>query len=162
MPEEGRIEVDELGGILKRIGNYNPATFKGSFADRLIFQKTIYLLQSFGIYLGYHFSWYIHGPYSTTLAKDGFDLIDKYNNAPMVKFSKIRNDLLFKKFLIFLGQRKNDADWLEILASIHILKTLYPTETKEDIINKVIDKDPHFRREICEHAYEHLNKFGLI
>jgi len=162
MREERRVKVEELGGILKRIGTYSPATFGVSFTDRLTFQKTIYLLQSFGLYLGYQFSWYIHGPYSTTLAKDGFKLIDTYNNAPIVKFTEQRDEHLFKKFLIFLGRRRNDANWLEILASIHILKKVNSTETKANIINKVVDKDPHFRREICEDAYEHLDKFGLI
>jgi uncharacterized protein YwgA len=76
---EERIKLEELGGILKRIGNYNPEMFESSFNDRLIFQKTIYLLQAFGLYLGYYFSWYIHGPYSTTLTRDGFALIDKYS-----------------------------------------------------------------------------------
>ena len=160
--EEERIRLEGLGGILKRIGNYNPEMFESSFNDRLIFQKTVYLLQAFGLYLGYYFSWYIHGPYSTTLTRDGFALIDNYSEVPHVRFVEDKDDALFKTFLIFLGKRKNDADWLEILASIHILKRLYPTKNKNRIINKVMDKDPHFSREICEEAFEYLKKFGLI
>lgn len=160
--EERRIKVGELGGVLKRVGNYNHKTFESSFNDRLIFQKTIYLLQAFGLYFGYYFSWYIHGPYSTTLTRDGFALADKYSEVPPVRFLEEKDEVIFRKFQSFLGKRKNDADWLEILASIHILKRLYPAKNKGRIINKVMDKDPHFSREICEEAFVHLKKFGLI
>lgn len=43
-----------------------------SFDERLILQKTIYLVQNMGIPLGYHFSWYIRGPYSRDLTADAF------------------------------------------------------------------------------------------
>lgn len=154
-------KVEELGGLLKRIGIYNPELFESSFDDRLIFQKTVYLLQAFGLYLGYYFSWYIHGPYSTQLTKDGFTLIDKYHEVPQVRFIEDEDEILFREFQFFLGTRKNDAEWLEILASLHFLKKLYPTEEKEMIINKVMDKDPHFSRGICEEAWKYLKKFGL-
>jgi len=160
--EEERIKLEELGGILKRIDNYNPETFESSFNDRLIFQKTIYLLQAFGLYLGYYFSWYIHGPYYTSFNIDGFALIDKYSEVPHVRFVEEKDEVIFRTFKNFLTKRKNDADWLEILASIHILKKLYPAKNKNRIINKVMDKDPHFSREICEEAFVHLKKFGLI
>lgn len=156
------INVEELGGLLKRIGNYNPELFESSFEDRLIFQKTVYLLQAFGLYLGYYFSWYIHGPYSTQLTRAGFALIDKYHEVSQVRFIEDKDEVLFREFQIFLGKRKIDADWLEILASIHFLKKLYPTENNERTINKVMDKDPHFSREICEGACEYLKKFGLL
>lgn len=160
--EEKRIKVEEVGGILKRIGNYSPETFESSFNDRLIFQKTIYLLQAFGLYLGYYFSWYIHGPYSITLTKDGFALIDRYYELPLVRFVKAEDETIFRKFQIFLGKRKKDAEWLEILASIHLLKKLYPTAHKEKIIEKVMNKDPHFNRENCEEAFVYLKEFRLI
>ena len=43
-----------------------------SFDERLILQKTIYLLQQMGIHLGYRFSWYLRGLYSRELTADVF------------------------------------------------------------------------------------------
>src|SRR5437762_1233304 len=43
-----------------------------SFDDRLILQKSVYLAQAAGIQLGYHFQWYLRGPYSPMLTKDAF------------------------------------------------------------------------------------------
>ncbi len=41
-----------------------------TFADRLVFQKAIYLVQVGGVDLGYHFQWHLKGPYSRSLAGD--------------------------------------------------------------------------------------------
>jgi uncharacterized protein YwgA len=48
-----------------------------SFDDRLILQKTVYLLQQAQVHLGYRFRWYIRGPYSSGLTEDVFDLADR-------------------------------------------------------------------------------------
>ena len=40
-----------------------------NFNNRLIYQKVIYLMQNFGLSLGYGYSWYVKGPYSPDLRK---------------------------------------------------------------------------------------------
>ena len=45
-----------------------------TFEDRLIAQKTICLAQAAGIQLGYHFGWYLRGPYSPGLTRDLFSV----------------------------------------------------------------------------------------
>jgi uncharacterized protein YwgA len=45
------------------------------FRDRLAVQKTVYLAQAAGLDLGYHFGWYIRGPYCSAVAKDMFAAI---------------------------------------------------------------------------------------
>lgn len=45
-----------------------------SFDQRLILQKSIHLLQEGGVQLGYHFRWYLRGPYSPRLTEDVFAL----------------------------------------------------------------------------------------
>ena len=42
----------ELAAVLNDIGNFDMSNFKG----RLTLQKTVYLLQSFGLDLGYEFA----------------------------------------------------------------------------------------------------------
>lgn len=43
-----------------------------SFPDRLILQKAVYLAQAAGVDLGYHYNWYLRGPYSPALTRDAF------------------------------------------------------------------------------------------
>lgn len=45
-----------------------------SFDQRLILQKSIHLLQEGGVQLGYHYRWYLRGPYSPRLTEDVFAL----------------------------------------------------------------------------------------
>jgi hypothetical protein len=45
-----------------------------SFEDRLILQKSVYILQSAGIQMGYRFRWYLKGPYSPDMTADAFAL----------------------------------------------------------------------------------------
>ena len=69
------------------------------FSDRLRLQKFIYLLQAHGIYLGYDFSWYLRGPYCTTLAAAGFALEDFYEQIPeRPKGSRFANNAIQKRF----------------------------------------------------------------
>ena len=48
-----------------------PATMD-SFDDRLILQKAVYLAQQAGIPLGYHYYWYLRGPYCRELTADAY------------------------------------------------------------------------------------------
>src|SRR5690348_9276510 len=45
-----------------------------SIDSRKRFQKAVYLGQLSGIDLGYRYSWYVQGPYSTSLTKDYYAL----------------------------------------------------------------------------------------
>lgn len=147
-----------LGIILKKIGNLNISTFEG----RLVLQKTIYLLQSFGVYLGYKFSWYIHGPYSPDLTRDAFRLQPIYGEVPTVKFSDQKIEKCLKDFLKFVGDKKNDADWLEQLACTHFLKALNPKADRGTIVRAVLDHEYHFRQKECEEAWDYLTQHDLI
>ena len=153
----------KIGGLLKRVGNFNPKRFLAFFEERLIFQKTIYLLQAYGLYLGYEFNWYLRGPYSPDLAYDGFALVDLYDKAPLVKFKRDKAERRFLEFIhLFLGKRRRDARWLEQLASIHFLKHLHPSMNKEKIIKKVMAKQPFITLRDCEETWTYLKKFKLI
>ncbi len=41
-----------------------------SVSERLRLQKAVYLTQALGLNLGYHYSWYLRRPYSTSLTQD--------------------------------------------------------------------------------------------
>jgi uncharacterized protein YwgA len=154
--EEQRTLV--LGVLLKRIGNFDLSTFKG----RLVLQKTVYLLQSYGINLGYKFSWYIHGPYSPDLTKDAFRLQKVFPQIPMAEFGDKKVEKCFEGFLNFVGEKKKDGDWLEQLACTHFLKVLNPEEEKTEVIHKVLKHEYHFTKEQCQKAWDYLEQNNLI
>jgi uncharacterized protein YwgA len=148
-----------LGGLLRRVGNFN---MMRSFRDRLIFQKTTYLLQAFGVYLGYGFSWYIYGPYSPSLTKDGFSILPVYPSIAPFHFSSPEAEQRFEKFVSFLGSHKNDAIWLEAVASVHSLRKLYPNLSQDEIVGRVATKQPYFSRRDAELAWSSLRSASLI
>lgn len=150
-------KVELLGGLLKRVGNYSMKTF----SDRVIFQKTVYFIQAFGIQLGYPFNWYIRGPYSPSLATDGYSLAEKYEKIPEVYFAEPEAEASFKRCLSFLGNRKNDVSWLELLASIHFLRSLGIRE-RSKIFNEVRKKQPYLSDAAFEEAWDYLKQHGLI
>jgi len=147
-----------LGGLFKRLETFDMDTFDG----RLILQKTVYLMQAYGLPLGYNFSWYIYGPYSPDLTKDGYEIKDIYQNIPKMKFVKEDREMRFNEFIKIFGQYIKNAYWLELLASIHFLKKLYPSENKENILIKVEKKQPYIKKIDCETAWNYLEKIGLL
>ena len=96
-----------LGGIVKRV-NYKFSM--ETFQDRLKLQKHIYLLKAFGLDLGYNYNWYLFGPYSPTLTKDGFELVKDTSSSEEVKFQKPENEKRFMEYLKFVDTKKDDAN----------------------------------------------------
>ncbi len=150
-------EAFALGLVLKNLDNFDMSTFQG----RLILQKSVYLMQAFDIYIGHDFSWYLRGPYSAHLASVGFKLQENYDRVPKGKFEKVVQKK-FEGFLSFMEDKKNDPDRLEILASIHFLKNIYPKMPKEDILEKVKNKQKYFTKKQCQDAWIELNSEDLI
>jgi uncharacterized protein YwgA len=151
-----------LGGILRRIGNFGSSCFPSSFDMRLTLQKTVYLMQAFGLYIGFDFSWYLRGPYSPMLAHLGYEIAKMENSVPLAKFSNPESEKRFEEFLEFLGPEKDNVEWLEILASIHMQKKLHPWKHKSDILEIVVHKQSYFTIEECREAWIYLARHGLI
>lgn len=96
------------------------------FNDRLILQKTAYLVQAIGVHLGYFFRWYLHGPYCSELTSDAFEITSaikadmddskewKLDDISISKLSRIKP--IFSE-----TDRQKLADKLELLASVHFL-----------------------------------------
>jgi len=92
----------------------------------LVLQKASYLAQAAGVNLGYYFSWYLHGPYCSSLAKDAFAMSDELD---------ARSDELdgwqldqgtistLARVLALIGDSRvqEPAKRLELLASVHFL-----------------------------------------
>ena len=152
----------DLGVVLKAFPKFKFSMEKSS--DRLRLQKFIYLLQSFDVFLGYPYSWYIRGPYCSTLATCGFALRDIYGVIPeenAVRFSDPEVQSRFERFRKFIKSREMDNDFLEIAASIHLLVRL-DKENREQIIGSVVEKQKRFTTGRVEEIWGELEKCGLL
>ena len=99
---------------------------RGTTEERLKLQKTIYLLQAYGLRLGYGFSWYRYGPYSQDLVYDAYTVLfsekDKYSeDSRSWQFSE--NTLTrFDRFRRICGNVLSDPKRLELAASVDFVR----------------------------------------
>ncbi|MHC4085725.1 MAG: hypothetical protein ACYSWZ_04920 [Planctomycetota bacterium] len=102
---------------------------RGSTVERLKLQKTIYLLQAYGLRLGYGFSWYRYGPYSQDLVQDAYKVLhsEEYRYSRETSswsFSKSSLER-FQKFREICGHILDDAAKLELLASVDFVRKMW-------------------------------------
>lgn len=145
---------------------------KESFADRLVAQKKMYLLQALGSDLGYQYNWYLHGPYSPTLTgyvyanldwiNDSSDELKQYNLSENTRNHIQRvNDLEQKRIVTGLTQ----SDWYELLASLHYIshnRKSWDVRKKEDVFQKLQKYKPKYSEEECKLAFSILEKEGFL
>jgi uncharacterized protein YwgA len=115
------------------------------FWHRLRVQKTAYLLRLLGFEFSPTQSWYVRGPYSSSLATLAYE-IDEMNEKPLVDLSKQDKKLLSDLKTIF-GAEIKDIDKIELLVSV-----LYAIKEKqmidsETITNWIIEKKPWYQKE---------------
>lgn len=132
----------------------------GKFSDRLKLQKSIFLIQSQGINLGFTFSLYIHGPYSKDLTKMGYYITD-FNKIRKVKFA---NEDTEKKFLSFLDKiqpYKDNVNWLEIASTLCLFKEMYPKKDKGGIVKGINELKPQFNMAEIDKVWGEINGWLL-
>lgn len=147
-----------LVGLLRRLGAYSVKTF----SDRLVLQKTVYLLQVFGIYLGYRFSWYLRGPYSTELTRDAFGLATDWDRCTPVRFSNHDTESRLEAFLRFVSEHRADEIWLETAASAHFLVKAEGETNRDAIYSKIKAKQPHVTRKVFDRCWAELEAEHLL
>ncbi|MDI1495661.1 MAG: hypothetical protein K8823_969 [Cenarchaeum symbiont of Oopsacas minuta] len=157
----------DLGFILKKISNSNSVEYNFSmnnFDDRLKLQKIIYIIQSFGVYLGYDFSYYLRGPYCSKLAQMGFELTEVYGEVEDKKGRLFRDDKIehqFKQSVKLIQELRNMDNW-EIAASLHLLNHSENLDQKK-AVNAVIHKEgTNFSKEQCDKIWKKLEKLKLV
>lgn len=146
-----------------------------SFEGRLCLQKHVYLLQLFGVDLGYRFSWYLHGSYSSSLTEVAFEVEQNRDTlAERAKSAKLQPwaEGLLQEYRDWVNSRKpgdvSSAMWLEILASLHYLRHITPRlrtsdTTKEKVIQDLLFRKPALEkyRKVIETAWSALEDVGL-
>jgi uncharacterized protein YwgA len=154
--------VTELNGLLNRINNFNSAEFKNDFDKRLILQKTIYLLQAFGLNIGYTYNWYLRGPYSSELAHTAYEVAERYDRDLVVEFNNEETEEKFEQFLEFMADKKHSQYALEAVASIHFLAKLFSEQNEEIIYKRVAKKLGHLSRQDFTCYWNELYNYGLL
>jgi hypothetical protein len=90
-------------------------------------QKAVYLTQAAGVGLGYGFGWYLRGPYSTSLARDYYAMALELRLGSTAA-QNLRPDITHQLKPVAdivnppAGVSLDQADWLELLASVHFLR----------------------------------------
>lgn len=147
-----------LGSVLKRIGQFSLERFR----DRLRLQKIVYLLQGFDIYLGYNFNWYLYGPYSSGLTRDAFEVVPKLDRLQPLRFADQDTEKRFELFMNFLGDHRDDPQWLELVASLHMLNRMYGSHGRDAIFKKMAKKQPYLSEKSRMAAWQHLADHDLV
>ena len=133
-----------------------------TFGHRLRVQKFVYLLQTFDIYLGYDYSWYLRGPYCSTLATSGFALAGFYGDIPAgarMSFSSSAVHGRFEDFGEFVGGREGDTDFLEVAATFHFLEKGAGLPS-DRAFEKVSNRRPGFTEARCREVRSYLEEWG--
>lgn len=141
----------------------------GSFRDRLIVQKAIYLAQAAGVNLGYYYHWYLYGPYSPSLTRDEYaiaaDITSGLDESIGWKLDeKSSRRLVEIRSLFAEADRDRLAKKLELLASVHFL-IVRQQVSKVDAgriatILKRFNKD--FSEQDVRNALGELKAYGLL
>ena len=134
------------------------------FEQRLRVQKFVYLLQAFDVYLGYEYSWYLRGPYCSTLAASGFALAGFYGDIPedsRMHFVSSGANERFERFREFIGGREADAGFLEMAASLHFLEAAGGLP-RDQVFRRVLSKRPDFSEAECRRVQSLLEEWAVV
>lgn len=146
-----------------------------TLSSRIELQKTVYFLKQFGANLPYYFTWYVHGPYSTDLARDLFSIQENQHlMAKDAPWNEIINDSepvertksLIEEIEVKARPEGTDNHyWFELLAGLHYLLTYSPTRITTDRVlfsTLELHKPRKFRMEDMEEGLRMLKAHELV
>ena len=115
------------------------------FNNRIKLQKAVYLLENMGVSIGdYSFSWDKFGPYSLSLDYEAQKLPRipekqfSFSDFAMSCFGKIKE-------YISANNEYECADWMECIASLHYLKSVFKI-TENKLVEKLQEKKPRLSK----------------
>ena len=159
------MDLSELVGILTQFSKGTGKKFGAeNFYSRLRTQKSIYLLQAVGnpLVKGYRFSLYHYGPYSPSLAKDYYKIMEKRIAPTPVSIGL--KDMSFIK-----GCNQEGVNLLEAVATLHLvydsnrIRAADGSEglSKGEAMERALDLKPKLSN-FYERAWDVLDSAGLI
>ena len=142
-----------------------------TFDERLILQKSVYLLQSCGIHLGFRFRWYLRGPYSPDMTSDAFGILNEGEYATkelqgwVLDKPSAEKAQTLRPLLMRVGESKAErARRLELLASALFLYNTNQAPAEDPAKTSMILKrnDKNFDVNEAAKANEELKAYGLL
>ena len=152
----------DLGYVLRQFPRFEFGMH--DFDHRLRVQKFVYLLQASNVYLGYDYSWYLRGPYCSTLAASGFALSEFYEDIPQgvrMAFASPTTNGRFEGFKEFIRGHENDAGFLEIAATLHFLHAAGRL-TRDEMLQRVAGKRPGFDEDACAGIRSYMEEKDIL
>lgn len=131
-----------------------------NFASRKQLQKLTYLIEAFGIFLGFKFSWYIHGPYDRKLTAVLYD--DVGGESDRIVDDKYQNEgEIIKKLKEFLGRDIHSSRTLELIVSLHYLDYLGRRQnmTIDQIIDQLVSLKPQYTKDEARYYLKRIHDF---
>jgi len=133
--------------------------------DRLRLQKAIYLIQAAGADLGYRYSWYLKGPYSTALTQDYFAVAEELKSAHFDErtLGQAFEDKVVAAARVLKKPQAVKLDtpfWYELIASIHYL--MKEERVKESNVFAIMQKRKAHLADFVSTGIQHLRKHNLI
>ena len=142
-----------------------------TFDDRLILQKSVYLLQTAGIRMGYRFRWYLRGPYSPEMTAGALGIVNDgdYSKKELQGWKLDEDSVAIAKKMQSLLHRENEtkveqARRLELLASVlFLLKTDQAKSNDPEGTSAILKKnDKDFDSSEVKTAVKELKAHGLL
>jgi uncharacterized protein YwgA len=138
----------KLAGFLKALEDKGVLSFnKNLFNNRLKVQKYVFIANEFGFGATYNYSLYIHGPYSSSLADDYYG-IDNFQEKAALEL-----DDRFVKLV-----KGKSEEWLELAATIIMIKKRYASITHDNLIGLVKTVKPYAERDCLKNIIDILEK----
>lgn len=133
-----------------------------NFDDRLYLQKLGFLVQKIHQVEPFSFSWYVRGPYSSTLASTLFRHEEEktYEKTPLLSDDEKETK---KKISNLLGKNIKNPSYLELYASLWYLmsKGQISQKEEEEIISIMYKDKPYFSRKDVMLALSKISKFRI-
>lgn len=129
-----------------------------TLAERIAFQKTIYILQEFGSGTNFNFVWHNFGPYSSELARIGFSL----SEADKADASMLNGES-FEKFVQFKSNHRRDSRFLEMVADIIFLKNKEKNIGDEKLFELLITHQSYLNdKDLFNLVLQRLKSFSVL
>lgn len=138
-----------------------------SLEDRMRLQKAVYLMQAAGANLGYRYSWYLRGPYSTALTQDYFAIAEAIGEGDLDNTRSLKAEVAQKirkaaRVLVKPAAVRHipTPSWYELLASLHYLAHV-EKHGGSALKRELAKRKPHLAQH-TDLGVDHLKRFELI
>lgn len=144
----------DLVGCLKESKIIGKLEIEDDLYDRVRLQKYVHIAQHCGLDMGYDFSLYIYGPYSTDLAINYYE--NDVNSVPATSAGLPEGFDMNRYAGLVKGKGRC---WLEIAST---MLYLYDKDKSRDLIRDTHGKKPFFSLAAIKDAYRDLRVANLV